>query len=69
MSRIHIKNGTVFDGTGGASFVGDLVVEDGRIREVSHRPLEVSDADIVDASGKWVKCWWHRSSANPCVTV
>ncbi len=50
-----IRGGTIVDGTGGASFVGDVLVHDGRIIEVSKGAIEGTSArETIEASGKLV---------------
>jgi dihydroorotase/N-acyl-D-amino-acid deacylase len=50
-----ITGGTIIDGTGAASFTGDVAVRDGRIVSVSRRPLSPTTAErVIDASGRVV---------------
>ena len=50
-----IRGGTIVDGTGGASFVGDVLVHEGRIIEVSKGAIEGTSArETIEASGKLV---------------
>jgi N-acyl-D-aspartate/D-glutamate deacylase len=50
-----IRGGTIVDGTGGAPFVGDVLVHDGRIIEVSKGAIEGASArETIEASGKLV---------------
>jgi N-acyl-D-aspartate/D-glutamate deacylase len=49
-----LRNGLVFDGTGAPARQADVLVDGGTIHEVSARPLEVSDAQVIDATGCWV---------------
>lgn len=56
MGRLVLRNGTVFDSLG-AELVGerDVVVEDGRIVDVTEAPVPAGDADeVVDCAGKVV---------------
>lgn len=55
MSSILIKNGRLFDGTGGPSIIADVWIEAGRIKGVGTYDLAVNDDfEVFDASGKWV---------------
>ena len=47
-----IKNGTIVDGTGNDSFVGDVAVHDGEIKEIGS--IESSAKEIIDAEGRTV---------------
>ena len=51
MNRFCLKSGIIMDGTGEQSYVGDVLVENGRIKCVSKTPLEV-DCPVIDCSGK-----------------
>jgi N-acyl-D-aspartate/D-glutamate deacylase len=54
MGTIVIKNGTIVDGTGGASFRGDLTIIDGRIASIAERADERIEAGadaVIDADG------------------
>ena len=50
---IHIKNGTVVDGTGRPAFRGDLLVDGDRVVEVTDGSLAVAaeGCETVDATG------------------
>jgi N-acyl-D-aspartate/D-glutamate deacylase len=53
-TTIVIKNGTIVDGTGGASFRGDLTIVDGRISSIAERVDEGAEAGadtVIDADG------------------
>ena len=56
MSRILIKNATVFDATGAKPFAGDLAVDGNRIAAVGPAgTLTASDGDsVIDAGGKFL---------------
>lgn len=54
MSAFVVSEGTVFDGTGGRSFRGNVLVEDGKICAVSRSPIAHPTAEVIDARGKWV---------------
>ena len=47
-----IKNGTIVDGTGNDSFVGDVAVHDGEIKEIGS--IESNAKEIIDAEGRTV---------------
>ena len=45
-----LKNATIYDGTGSASFVGDVLLEDDRIAAVG-KELAAEDAEVLDLTG------------------
>ena len=47
------KNGTIYDGTGSAPYVGDVLIGDDRILEVGGR-IETEADEVVDLSGKQI---------------
>jgi len=51
---IIIKNGTIVDGTGGSAYSGDILIEEGIIKDIGK--IEISDNEhlVIDASGKVV---------------
>lgn len=51
---IVVKNGKVIDGTGRAAFVGDIVMENGRIASVAAGATHAADARVVNATGHTV---------------
>jgi len=51
-TKFIITGGTVIDGTGGEPVAADVVVEDGRIREIGM--IEAEDMPRLDASGMYV---------------
>ena len=53
MYDLLIKNGTILDGTGGDSYIGDVAVKDGLICGVGRVPPTES-LQTVDASGKYI---------------
>ena len=53
MNRILIKNGHIVDPRSGKDGVLDILVEDGKIREVN-RNLKVENARVIDCTGKYV---------------
>lgn len=53
MQLILLKNGTIVDGSGGTPYVADVLLAQGRIRQIG-RDLQYTDALKIDAAGKWV---------------
>lgn len=56
-SRTVLRGGLVADGFGGAPFLGDVVIAEGRIAAVvpaGERPLGGYDAEIIDCTGRVV---------------
>ncbi len=53
MAATLLKNGTVYDGTGAAPFVGDVLVEGGVVRELGPS-VRHPTARTVDVTGQWV---------------
>ncbi|HHF53489.1 MAG TPA: dihydroorotase [candidate division WOR-3 bacterium] len=53
MNRILIKNGHIVDPGSGKDGVWDILVEDGKIREVN-RNIKVDNAKVIDCTGKYV---------------
>jgi imidazolonepropionase-like amidohydrolase len=57
MARTVLTGGQVFDGTGAASFPGEVVIEDDRIAEVRpgyHPDLHAENDTVIDVSGSTV---------------
>lgn len=55
MHQYLIQNGTIFDGSGSDGFVGNLLIENGRIRRISTRAIEVNDTcSVIDATNHWI---------------
>jgi len=55
MPNYHISNGTIYDGSGGDGFRGDLLVEDGKVTHLSRQPMESGPGfQRIDAEGLWV---------------
>ncbi|UJR86395.1 N-acyl-D-amino-acid deacylase family protein [Sandaracinus amylolyticus] len=52
--RLHVQNGTLFDGTGAPGRPADVVVEDGHIAAILPPMQRVHDARVIDASGAWI---------------
>jgi imidazolonepropionase-like amidohydrolase len=53
MADVHIKNALIFDGTGGATRPGEIIVRGNRIRTVADAGanLEAPGCEVVDAGG------------------
>jgi len=50
-----IKNGTIYDGLGGAGFLGDILVRDGNIAKINPTSTDYDkEVAIIDAKGLWV---------------
>ena len=49
---VVIRNGRVFDGTGGPSRVANVGIRDGHVAEVTSEPI--AGAEELDATGQWV---------------
>lgn len=54
MSQTLIQNGRVFDGTQAPSRMANILVEDGLIKEISEQPIHAPEAQVIDATNKWV---------------
>ena len=56
MQRTVFKNVNIFDGTGDAPFLGDVLVQDKRIVEVTRTPgqLKAGDARVIDGKGRFL---------------
>src|SRR5207244_2986466 len=52
MHDLIVRGGTIVDGTGGPSYVGDVAVDGGRITSVGR--VEGEARDTIDATGKLV---------------
>jgi len=51
---IVIKNGRVFDGSGGPSAIRNVGIRDGVVDIVATEPLSEAGAQVIDAAGQWV---------------
>jgi len=55
---ILLNNGRVFDGSKNASFIGSVLIKDGKvqkiIRENQSMPSLPSDVEVIDATGHWI---------------
>ncbi len=51
---VLIRRGRVIDPRNGVDGVRDVLVRDGVVAEVSEAPLQVPDAQVVEAAGRWV---------------
>jgi len=49
-SNILLAGGTIIDGTGGKGFIGDLLIEGDKIKEVSGQSIQI-DCQKIDCSG------------------
>lgn len=49
---ICIKNGTIHNAIEPQGFVGDILIEDGKIKEIGHNLAVAENVEIIDASGK-----------------
>ena len=54
MAKLLFKNGRIIDPANSIDQVGDLLVQEGKIAGLSTESMAVDDADVVDASGKWL---------------
>jgi len=54
MSKLLFKNGRIIDPTSDLDQIGDLLVEDGKVVNISSASLDYDDATVVDASNKWL---------------
>ena len=53
--HFYIKNGKLFDGSGGAARYANLVIENGHIVKLTEEQLNEESFDqVIDAEGKWV---------------
>ena len=53
-SKLLFKNGRIIDPANNIDQIGDLLVEQGKIVQISADPLSVEGASVVDASDKWL---------------
>ena len=53
MIDILIRNGRIADGTGSASYVADVAVQDGKITQIAPHIMEPA-SQVLDATGLWV---------------
>jgi N-acyl-D-aspartate/D-glutamate deacylase len=55
---ILLKNGRVFDGSKKPSFIGSVLVKDGKVlkifRENKNIPVLPDDVEVIDATGHWI---------------
>ncbi len=52
MSKIYLKNGFIVDGTGEEGYMGNVLIENNRIKEVSKTPISVENCEIIDCKGR-----------------
>ena len=51
---VLFSRGRVIDPRNGIDGVRDVLVQEGRVAQVSEAPLQVPGAQVVDAQGRWV---------------
>jgi dihydroorotase len=51
---ILIRGGRLIDPHNGVDGVREILVRGGKVAEISERPLQVPNAAVIDAAGKWV---------------
>ncbi len=51
---ILLKNGLIIDGTGAPAYAGDLLIEKGLIKDISHESIDAPAAESIDCSGRAV---------------
>ena len=49
-----IKNGLFFDGSGEKGRQSDILIDQGRVSEISSNLPDINEARVIDATGKWV---------------
>lgn len=54
MAKLLFKNARIIDPANDLDQVADLLVDGGKVAAVSSNPLEVNDAMVIDAEGKWM---------------
>ena len=54
MATIYIKNGRVYSGYDTPSKIANVLIKDGKVAQISEKPLNVEGAKVIDATGKWV---------------
>ncbi|MBX7169422.1 MAG: amidohydrolase family protein [Pyrinomonadaceae bacterium] len=54
METILIKKGRVFSGFDEPSKIADVLVQNGKVAQISENPIEIENAKVIDAEGKWV---------------
>ena len=54
MTTTLIQNATIFDGTGGATFTGDLLIEGNRVQSVVRGGGKGQADTVIDATGKFL---------------
>ena len=62
MHDLIIRGGTIVDGTGSLSFIGDIAIDDGNITavgEVSAEAKEIIDAEGLLVTPGWVDAHTH----------
>ena len=54
MAKLLFKNARILDPANDVDQLGDLLVKDGKVASVSSGPSTIEDAQVVEASGKWL---------------
>jgi len=54
METVYIKNGRVFSGYDEPSRIANVLVQNGRVVKISAETIAVENAQVIDATGKWV---------------
>lgn len=54
MAKLLFKNGRIIDPVNNLDQIADLLIEDGKVAQISSTPLNVEGATVVDASDKWL---------------
>ena len=54
MDKLLFKNARILDPTNNTDLHGNLLVESGKVAAISTSGIEASDAEVIDASGKWL---------------
>ena len=66
-----LKNAKIYDGTGAAPFMGDVLIDDQFIRKVGTSIEEKADR-VIDLSGKYISIWINLYIISPfwnCVII
>jgi len=54
MAKLLFKSGRIIDPANDVDQIADLLIDDGKVVQVSSTSIESEDATVVDASGKWL---------------
>ena len=52
--NLLIKNGRIVDPVNHVDQVADLLIEDGKVRQIGQEIPVTPDAEAIDAAGQWV---------------